>query len=251
MDYVMRDSYHSGVAYRKFDYHRVIDTIRILRIPDHDKNPESNLCEYALGVEDGGLHAIESLLLARYAMYSQVYFHPIRRVYDLHLVDFLRSWLPNQVFSTDIEEHLRYTDNEINVAIHEALHNRHSSCHDPARRILSRDHLKLIYSANLVDRNLSTDPGQRIFRALRSEFREHVFKRDSYRERHSPSGFPVRMSDGRILSSVGVSEILERLPLVAVDFVYTESCILEEATMWLRSRRSQILSGETRDADDG
>ena len=251
MDYVMRDSYHSGVAYRKFDYHRVIDTIRILRIPDHDKNPESNLCEYALGVEDGGLHAIESRLLARYAMYSQVYFHPIRRVYDLHLVDFLRSWLPNQVFSTDIEEHLRYTDNEINVAIHEALHNRHSSCHDPARRILSRDHLKLIYSANLVDRNLSTDPGQRIFRALRSEFREHVFKRDSYRERHSPSGFPVRMSDGRILSSVGVSEILERLPLVAVDFVYTESCILEEATMWLRSRRSQILSGETRDADDG
>jgi HD superfamily phosphohydrolase len=32
-------------------------------------------------------------MLARYFMYSQVYFHPVRRIYDLHLMEFLRQWL--------------------------------------------------------------------------------------------------------------------------------------------------------------
>ena len=31
MDYLLRDSYHTGVAYGKFDHYRLIDTMRILR----------------------------------------------------------------------------------------------------------------------------------------------------------------------------------------------------------------------------
>ena len=51
-----------------------------------------------LGIEEGGLHSIESLLLARYAMFSQVYFHRVRRIYDIHLRDFLKEWLCNGQF---------------------------------------------------------------------------------------------------------------------------------------------------------
>ena len=46
-----------------------------------------------LGVEEGGIHSAEALMLARYFMYTQVYFHPVRRIYDIHLRDFLREWL--------------------------------------------------------------------------------------------------------------------------------------------------------------
>jgi HD superfamily phosphohydrolase len=85
MDYLLRDSYHAGVEYGKFDHHRLINTLRILPLTYADTD------EPALGLESGGLESSEGLMVARYFMYKQVYLHPIRRVYDIHLIDFLKS----------------------------------------------------------------------------------------------------------------------------------------------------------------
>jgi len=102
MDYLLRDSHHIGVAYGKFDHYRLIDTMRILPPAPSDQKEASN--EPALGVEEGGIQSAEALMLARYFMYSQVYFHHVRRIYDIHLMDFLVRWLPGGTFSTDINE---------------------------------------------------------------------------------------------------------------------------------------------------
>src|SRR4051812_30164980 len=84
--------------------------LRILRpTPGEQANAPS---EPALGVEEGGLHSAEAMMLARYFMYSQLYFHPIRRIYDIHLKDFLKAWLQNGAFATDVDGHLSLTDNE-------------------------------------------------------------------------------------------------------------------------------------------
>src|SRR5437667_686114 len=72
MDYLLRDSHHSGVAYGKFDHYRLIDCLRILP-KSHEGSDEP-----ALGVQEGGVHTAEALLFARYFMYTQVYFHAIR-----------------------------------------------------------------------------------------------------------------------------------------------------------------------------
>jgi len=85
MDYLLRDSYHAGVEYGKFDHNRLINTLRILPLSYADTD------EPALGLESGGLESSEGLMVARYFMYRQVYLHPIRRVYDIHLIDFLKS----------------------------------------------------------------------------------------------------------------------------------------------------------------
>ena len=95
MDYLLRDSHHVGVAYGRYDLHRLIDTIQILPAPPADDCESSQSGELTLGVELGGLQTAESLLLARYFMFKQVYFHHVRRIYDLHLLDFLKLWLPN------------------------------------------------------------------------------------------------------------------------------------------------------------
>ena len=71
MDYLLRDSHHTGVAYGKFDHYRLIDTIRILPPPPSGEEGDSN--EPALGVEEGGIHSSEALMLARHFMYKQVY----------------------------------------------------------------------------------------------------------------------------------------------------------------------------------
>lgn len=110
MDYLLRDSHHAGVAYGRFDHYRLIDTLRILPLPPSGEGETRG--EPALGIEEGGIQSAEALMLARYFMYSQVYFHPVRRIYDIHLKDFLREWLPHSSFSTKVERHLGITDNE-------------------------------------------------------------------------------------------------------------------------------------------
>jgi HD associated region len=70
-----------------------------------------------LGIEEGGLHSAEALLLARYFMYTQLYFHPVRRIYDLRLKTFLKDWLEGDFFSTNLDDHLNLTDNEVMAAI--------------------------------------------------------------------------------------------------------------------------------------
>ncbi|MCB7130206.1 MAG: HD domain-containing protein, partial [Candidatus Brocadiales bacterium] len=99
MDYLLRDSHHLGVPYGKFDHFRLIDTLIIL--PESPTEEGGEPGEPTLGVITGGIHSAESLLLARYFMFSQVYFHSIRRIYDIHLMDFLKLWLPGGKFSTD------------------------------------------------------------------------------------------------------------------------------------------------------
>lgn len=127
MDYLLRDSYHAGVAYGRFDHFRLIDTLRIL--------PNEQTKEVTLGIEAGGLHSAEALLLARYFMYTQLYFHAIRRIYDFHLTEFLKAWLPEGKFATDLNNHLAMTDNEVNAALLAAAYRPELPGHRHARAV--------------------------------------------------------------------------------------------------------------------
>src|SRR5579864_5206854 len=114
IDYLLRDSYHAGVSYGRFDHYRLIDTLRILPAsPKDSQEPE-------LGIERGGLESAEALLWARYFMYTQLYFHPTRRIYDLHLKEFLKGWLPGGRFPTEVDKHISFSDNEVTSGLWKA-----------------------------------------------------------------------------------------------------------------------------------
>jgi len=85
MDYLLRDTHHAGVQYGRYDLDRVIYTLRLC--PD----PESE--GHHIGVEEDGVHAVEGLLIARFMMFTQLYFHKTRTIYDYHLVECLKSLL--------------------------------------------------------------------------------------------------------------------------------------------------------------
>jgi len=72
MDYLLRDSYFTGVEYGKVDVTRVIDSLQV--------------ADGHLAIEDAGLYAFEALLLARYEMFKAVYFHRTVRAAELMLV---------------------------------------------------------------------------------------------------------------------------------------------------------------------
>src|SRR5262249_46324223 len=80
MDYLLRDSHHAGVSYGRYDLHRLVSTVRAL----DDQRPGQKTPR--IGVTSGGCHAAEGLILARYYMHKQVYFHKTRIAYDIHLL---------------------------------------------------------------------------------------------------------------------------------------------------------------------
>lgn len=71
LDYILRDSYYSGVSYGKYDLNRIIDQLAVVN--------------NKFVVLEGGYEAVEQLIFARYQMYQQVYFHKTKRAFELML----------------------------------------------------------------------------------------------------------------------------------------------------------------------
>ena len=250
MDYLLRDSYHAGVAYGRFDHYRLVDTLRILPSSQSDHSEKSR--EPSLGVKLGGIQSAEAMMLARYLMYAQVYFHPVRKIYDIHLTDFLRDWLDNGVFPTDLEEFLRMSDIEVTAALRRAMLGQGELSYH-ADRIMRRGHYRRLYSANPVDRAINPEAGYAIYRALsdRCNFNPEDFRHDRYTQTGGAPDFPVQMDDGTTLSSLAVSSMLEHLPIISVDYVFVERSVEETARSWLEINRQDVIKSLEGDIADG
>jgi HD superfamily phosphohydrolase len=86
MDYLLRDAYHSGVSYGRYDLDRLVHTIALCEEPDSSGG-------YSIGVGEDGVHALEGLLVARCMMFTQLYFHKTRSIYDYHLAECMKKIL--------------------------------------------------------------------------------------------------------------------------------------------------------------
>ena len=71
IDYLMRDSHYTGVAHGVIDVDRLLQTLV--------------LADSELAVKQGGVSALEGMLVARGLMYSSVYFHKTARIAELML----------------------------------------------------------------------------------------------------------------------------------------------------------------------
>lgn len=135
MDYLRRDSLHAGVSYGQYDWQRILNTIAV--IPPSDKG------DIRLGITDGGWHAAEGLILARYAMFSQVYFHKTRVAYNHHYQKALEEILPNGHFPSpsgaDLSDYLEWDDWKVLGALKDGKGGEHG------QRLLDRNHYRMVY----------------------------------------------------------------------------------------------------------
>jgi len=72
MDYLLRDSYFTGVEYGKVDVHRLIDSFEIF--------------DGKLAIDQAALYAFEAFNIARYEMFKAVYFHRTVRATQAMLI---------------------------------------------------------------------------------------------------------------------------------------------------------------------
>ncbi len=68
MDYLLRDSYFTGVSYGEFDLGRILRTMKVV--------------DDRIVIKESGIHAVEDYIMARYQMYWQVYLHPASRSFE-------------------------------------------------------------------------------------------------------------------------------------------------------------------------
>ncbi len=245
MDYLLRDSYHTGVGYGSFDHHRLIDTLCILKSAPTDDGEQSD--QPVLGVEEGGLHAAEALPLARYFMFSQVYCHPVRRIYDMHLKDFLAEWQAGAKFPTDVEKYLRITDNEVMSAMLSSATDPARPGHKHASRIMRRKHFKILYTTTPDDTHKNPNAAEVIFDAAGSEFGDENVRFDQFpsKDKDPAPDFPVLAQDGRTYSAGWQSQLISRIPMVVTDYVFIEPELREMARKWLNANRDRILADST------
>lgn len=136
MDYLLRDSHHLGVSYGKFDHLRLVDCLRILSHPETDAP--------TLGVKLGGLQSAEALFVARYALFSQVYYHPVRLALDHHLREFFKEYRNRfPEVSTDTLQQL--TEPEVFSQLRQ-LHREQAPV---AGRLFDRQHYRQLFSVPL------------------------------------------------------------------------------------------------------
>jgi hypothetical protein len=175
-------------------------------------------------------------------MYSQLYFHPVRRAYDIHLKDFLTAWLQDGRFSTEVSIHLETTDNEVMAALSQASRNPENPGYDPARRINSREHFRVLYQRHPDDVRVNPEAGEAVFDAVCEQFGLKHCRHDRYSQRSGAPDFPVLTKDGRIASSLAMSQTLNQLEAVSVDFVFVDPKILDDARTWLQANRRAVIT---------
>ncbi len=71
LDYLLRDSYYTGVWYGQFDLDRIIEQLCVVN--------------KKFVVKQGGYESVEQLIVARHHMYQGVYFHKTKRAFELML----------------------------------------------------------------------------------------------------------------------------------------------------------------------
>lgn len=154
MDYLLRDSLYTGVSYGQFDLNRLLYTLTLA------EDPEGG--EPILVLEEGGMHAAEGLLLGRYFMFTQVYFHSVCRAYNILLTDFVRRILPRGKYPTEVQKFLDLDD----LTIYAEMKKDRSGL---GKRILSRGHYPCLFET-------SESCGPQEIKQF-EEFREGVLRR--------------------------------------------------------------------------
>jgi len=233
IDYLLRDSWHAGVAYGRFDPDRLISGLTVVIDPTDN--------EIAIGLDIGAIHAAEALLLARYFMFTQVYCHDVRRVYDLHLKEFLIAWLEGGRFSSDWRELMKITDHEVLVAVRTALTDPNHELHLLANRLLARQHFHTIYELIRGHKKKRPNILDDLVGATKEEFGEENIRSDHYGPKSENNDFCVCVTGSGIDSSLLESTVIANIPPIEVGIIFAERSISERAEEWVSAKLRSML----------
>ena len=221
MDYLLRDSLYCGVRYGSYDLDRILDTITL-----YGENYDRGL---RLGIEYGGIHAIEGFILARYFMFTQVYFHAVRRAYDLILAEFiselLQETLKTNHYPEELSDYLKWNDWKILAEMEERADENEQNL---AWRLVTRHHPRPVYdTGDHADPIVVSGAINKLPERLKRVYPDVKTWSDTAtdrpeRFRTGGEGWPIRRPNGQWESLAGLSRALAGLEEVKRFRVYAD-----------------------------
>jgi hypothetical protein len=84
--------------------------------------------------------------------------------------EFLKRWLPEGRFSTELDSHLGVTDNEVTSAMMAAAFDPKRPGHEHARATICRQHFRLVYQRNPQDTRVNPKAAVAVAEFLTGKF---------------------------------------------------------------------------------
>jgi HD superfamily phosphohydrolase len=185
IDYLLRDAYHAGQPSGVFDHDRLIREVRLIEAPP-EAAPEPEIettkkrskargrrpmkmrsrkhrsdtsedgvkpASFNIGFGEGGWGVAEQMIAARYLMYTGLYFHKTKRIYEIHLTQFLPTALKafGGRLPGDVRSYVALSDSVIWREIVAAANDGKHAEHQLASRFVRRGHMRLARELILAD----------------------------------------------------------------------------------------------------
>jgi len=220
MDYLLRDSLFCGVSYGSFDLARLLDTMLPL------EDPETGA--WGLGVDEGGVHALEALVMARYYMFTQVYFNRVGKALELHFNEWLKE--ADQRWPADPETFLALDDISTLTAMRD-------SDSEHALAVVERRYFPMVFETR---EHLSPEEKSRfeaLVPKLRTEFgAAHILVSHAAKDPHrlGESRVLVQHFDGQLEPMEEASHFVRHLGRIDRYRIYTPPQLVSEVTASLQ-----------------
>jgi HD superfamily phosphohydrolase len=145
MDYVVRDSFHTGAGYGSFDVHRLLYAMDIV--------------DNSLSVDGSAVATLESFLLARFESFRTIYFHKASRAVQIMLVRALEAGRDElQLLNFDrTEDYLKLDDYKVWTQLKECKKSRKIMQDLEARRLLKCVYERTLFSGEELASNIISD----------------------------------------------------------------------------------------------
>lgn len=214
MDYLLRDSLYCGVRYGNYDLDRLLETVAPLR------DPETG--DWGLGIEEGGVHAVEALVMARYYMFTQVYFNLTVKALELHF----NEWL--------LESGQRWPSSPARFMVHDdvsTLSQMRDSDSVHARAVVDRLYFPLAFETQEHLSKTEREEFRETLTAMRARFGSHqLMVSNSAKDPHrlGQARVLVRHSDGSLRPMEDSSQFIRHLARIDRFRVYTPPPIRAE-----------------------
>lgn len=221
MDYLLRDSLFCGVRYGNFDLARLLDTMLPL------EDPETG--EWGLGVAEGGVHALEALVMARYYMFTQVYFNRVGKALELHFNEWLKE--VGERWPADPQAFLDLDDVSTLTAMRD-------SDSEHALAVVERRYFPMVFETR---EHLTSDEKTRfeeLVPRLRSEFgAAHILVSLAAKDPHrlGESRVLVQRFDGQLEPMEEASHFVRHLDRIDRYRIYTPPQLAPEVTQSLQA----------------
>jgi hypothetical protein len=200
-DYLLRDSIHLGVNYGLYDRNRLINSVALAK----DIETEAPI----LAIEEGGWHVAESLVIARYQMFSQVYFHKVRRIYDHHIGQAVKAILNNGCYPSPdkkgIDKYIKYDDWFMNAKIKEGKAGVHGEI------ILNRKHYRMKHESQEILTQEDENKFNELIQQYRKESKNYFLDSAETSWYKLNKDICVRYDDGKVKLLSEISKVVKAL----------------------------------------